>query len=122
MSKTDSRPRLYCHEGIGAYECLGCSELIEVPKFGWLNIGGVRQHVRIVGQPENLMLWVELHELDHAKCHEFKDADKALQAREHRSESQRLKLIGVFPTGSRSASGAKKIEPIFGRRGGDARR
>ena len=86
--------RLYHHRELGAFECLGCRELIEIVSFAWLKIGGLKQRVRVKGNPENMQLFRELHEMDHKQCHLFKDADKAKAAREFRKESTRRKLTG----------------------------
>lgn len=85
---------LYHHPDLNAFECLGCGEFIEVPRLAIIGDGHKRRVARIAGQPENLLLWLEMHELDHAKCHLFGDAEKALQARAHRKEGARRELTG----------------------------
>jgi hypothetical protein len=105
----DRRPALYHWEDMDAYQCMGCLELIEVPKYAVLKVSGVLDRVPVKNQPENRMLWLELYELDHAKCHEFKDVEKAQLAREHRSERSRRTLIGMPHCGGKSGSDASKI-------------
>ena len=72
---------LYFHDRLGAYECLGCGEWIEIPVCAVLSKGSRREPVR--NSPENLMIWTELIEMDHAPCMAFKGAELAAQAREH---------------------------------------
>jgi hypothetical protein len=79
---------LYHHERWGAYECLGCNELIEIPALAVLAAG--RLPVRIKTNPENLLIWVEMIELDHAKCSSFKDAKMARDARTFRKPMLRM--------------------------------
>lgn len=73
---------MYHHAGFGCLECMGCRELIEVPHEAVLKNG--QPPVPIKSNPENLMLWRELMELDHEKCSSFKDARMAQQARQYR--------------------------------------
>lgn len=96
--------RLYHHERLGAVECLGCRELIEIPHCAVLRAGQRPERVR--GNPENLLLWLELQELDHEKCLSFNDAEKALAARQHRFSlgSQRR----TSRSGSASGSGGMR--------------
>jgi hypothetical protein len=42
--------------------------------------------------PEVLALVKEEYEMEHSRCHEYKDIRKANQAREYRTEGQRRKL------------------------------
>ena len=72
---------LYHHEQLGAYQCLGCGEFIEIPGYAVLTKGTRREPIR--NSPENLMIWIELIEMDHAPCVAFKGAEMAAQAREH---------------------------------------
>lgn len=88
------RPDLYYHVRSNYFECLSCHEEIEVPRMAHLKIGGEKAFVRIAGQPENLLLWLEMHTLDHALCHLYKDAEQAKAAREFRKERARLLLVG----------------------------
>ena len=78
---TDHTNPLYYHDRLGAYECLGCGEMIEIPAFATLKMGCRREPVQ--SNPENLLIWTELIEMDHAPCIQFKDSDMAAQAREH---------------------------------------
>ena len=118
---TAAVPELYHDERWGFYECLGCQEQIEVPRWAWLKVSGEKAYVRIAGQPENLMLWLEMHTLDHALCHLFKDAEKAREAREFRKERARRRLLGgqlgeigssKDRSGSASAGSARMIARI----------
>ena len=60
-------------------ECLHCFDVVELR--------------RATGaDPELLMQVREEYEMDHAKCHEYKDIRKARQAREYRTERQRRQL------------------------------
>jgi hypothetical protein len=77
-------PVLYYHDRWSAYECLGCGEMLEVPSLAFLKIEGKVQRVPVRNNPENLMLWRELHEIDHGQCRDFKDEKKAVQHREYR--------------------------------------
>jgi hypothetical protein len=87
-------PALYHHARYGCYECLGCTEIIEIPRWGWLVVNGHRCRVPVQGNPENLLLWLEMQQLDHEKCQMFNDVQKAKDAREFRKERDRLKLVG----------------------------
>jgi hypothetical protein len=78
-------PELYYYHQHKCYECLGCHELIEVPRYATLMVDGKMQRVAVMNNAENLLIWRELHELDHEKCGAFGDAAKAKDAREHRS-------------------------------------
>ena len=40
-------PDLYHHQRLGAYECIYCTELIEIPKKGWLMVNGSKALVEI---------------------------------------------------------------------------
>jgi len=84
---------LYHHEQLGAYECMGCREFIEIPAFAVVAQG--HPPVRIKGDPLNLLLWRELMELDHAKCSQFKDERMMKQAREHRRPQHPLMVRGL---------------------------
>ncbi len=81
-AKTSEPSPLYLHERYDAYECLGCGEMIEIPRYAVIKAG--LQPVEIKGNPENLLCWRELVEIDHAPCIHFTDATMAQQAREHR--------------------------------------
>lgn len=72
-------PVLYHHAREDVYECMGCGSLIEVPRQGVLQRG--QAAVPIANNPENRMMWLELHTLDHEKCEKYKDFEKAEQAR-----------------------------------------
>jgi hypothetical protein len=74
---------LYHHERLGALECMGCFEMVEIPIFAVIKQG--QPPVRIKGDPLNLLLWRELIEMDHEPCMQFKDDCIARQAREYRS-------------------------------------
>ena len=56
--------------------------MIEIPKWAVLHAGKPKEEVR--GNPENLLRWRELIELDHQPCINFTDAAMAKQARAHR--------------------------------------
>ena len=79
---------LYHYVEWAAYECMGCHELIEIPALAVLAAG--RLPVRIKTNPENLLIWVEMIEMDHAKCSSFKDAKMAQDARTYRKPMQRM--------------------------------
>jgi DNA-directed RNA polymerase subunit RPC12/RpoP len=49
-----------------AYWCLGCGELIRIPKWDILTTG--LAPVRSKDHPENQLLWREQREMDHAHC------------------------------------------------------
>lgn len=98
---------LYHHATMDTFECMGCHEMIEVPRVARLGNGHERRAVRIAGQPENLLIWLEMHELDHAQCHLYEDADKARQAREYRKEAARRKLTGESRDRCGSASATR---------------
>ena len=74
---------LYLHRRYDAYECLGCGEMIEIPGMAVLKAGQLPQ--RVNGNPENLLCWREMMELDHAPCVRFTDAAMAEQARMYRA-------------------------------------
>ena len=82
--KRPAESPLYFHERLGAYECLGCGEFLEVPKFAVLKVDNKIQRVPIRGDALNLILWREMNEIDHEKCAEFQDEAKALDYRQHR--------------------------------------
>lgn len=73
---------LYRHEQYGCLECMGCRELIEIPFEAVLK--GGHGPVPIKANPENLLIWIELQELDHEKCSSFQDARQAALCREFR--------------------------------------
>ena len=77
----DHTSPLYYHDRLGAFECLGCGEMIEIPHCAVLTKGSRREPVR--NSPENMLIWTELIEMDHAPCLAFSDAAMAAQAREH---------------------------------------
>jgi hypothetical protein len=85
----ETPPALYFRPELSAYECLGCGEQIEVRKFAELMVDGTMQRVRVLGHPEHTLIWLELHQLDHAKCASFKDAARAKDYREHRKRQER---------------------------------
>lgn len=85
---------LYHHAELNAFECIGCREMIEVPRLAVVGTGHKRRVERIAGQPENLLLWLEVHELDHSKCHLYGDAESARNARQFRKEQARRALTG----------------------------
>lgn len=67
------------HEDTNSLECIACMDVVELR--------------RVTGaDPELLMEVREEYEMDHAKCHKFRDIEKAGQARQYRTEAQRLKL------------------------------
>lgn len=70
----------YHHEAMDAYECLGCGDMLEVPRTAVLRMGQRPEAVR--ANPENRQIWLEMHELVHGKCHKFSDLEKARQYRE----------------------------------------
>ncbi|MGA8730300.1 MAG: hypothetical protein WB608_16215 [Terracidiphilus sp.] len=78
---------LYHHRELGAFECMGCYDMIEIPRMAVLKAGCPR--VPIQGSPENLAIWTELQELDHQPCMSFSDACQAQQHREHRKTISR---------------------------------
>lgn len=83
MQATERPPSLYLWDRYDAYECMGCHEMIETPRFAVIK--GGRERVPIRTNPENRLIWLELMELDHAKCGAFQfDAAKAKAAREYR--------------------------------------
>jgi len=90
------RTELYYHRQLQALECMGCMEMIEVPKFGVLRAGGLREPIR--NHPENLMRWRELQELDHSACSSYGSVLEAQQARKFRKERDRRKLVGTVRT------------------------
>ena len=65
-----------------AYECLGCGQMLEVPQFAIMRGGHSAEPVK--RNPENRLIWLELMELDHAKCSSFADVAMALDARKFR--------------------------------------
>lgn len=81
---TTTPPALYYYPQWKAYECLGCGQVIEIPRMATLMVDGKMQRVTVLNNPENLLVWKELHEIDHEKCGAFKDESKAKDAREHR--------------------------------------
>lgn len=76
-----SKPaRLYHHEQYDCYECLGCEEILEVPMKAVLKNGQSPEFIR--RNPENRLIWLELMETGHSRCHLFNDAEAARQDRE----------------------------------------
>lgn len=69
---------VYRHD-LNALECLHCTETVELRR-------------ETGSDPELLMQVREQYEMDHAKCHQYKDIRKAQQAREFRTEGQRRKF------------------------------
>jgi len=88
-------PRLHHHPQFNCYECHGCQELIEIPRWATLRVKGRLRRVRLWGQPDNTVLWLEMQELDHAVCAQFQDMAKAADAREDWKESMRRKLVAL---------------------------
>lgn len=88
-AETAEQSPLYHHARYDAYECLGCQEMIEIPRRAVLEAG--RQAEAVKGNPENMLRWVELMELDHKPCTQFSDSRMAEQAREHRQPVLRTK-------------------------------
>lgn len=72
---------LYFHERYDCYECMGCGEFIETPGMAVLHQGRPREPVK--NNPENRMLWLELHMIDHQKCANYQDVEKAKAFRAH---------------------------------------
>ena len=93
--KIPSESPLYHHAQWGAYECMGCGELIEIPALAVLASG--QMPVRIKSNPENLFIWVELMELDHQPCLAFSDLKMAQDARLYRKHEQRSRPTVVQP-------------------------
>lgn len=100
---------LYRDLQMGSVECLGCTEVMEIPYAAVLRAGGRREQVR--NNPENLAAWMELQELDHRQCLNFADVEKAKQARQYRKEGARRKLIGL--DGGRRDT-ARSSKSLFG--------
>ena len=71
---------LYHHEELDYYECLGCFDLIEVPRCAVVQ--GGKERVPVKGNSLNRLLWLELKTIEHEKCHRYQDASKAAQHRE----------------------------------------
>ena len=67
------------HSDTNSLECLHCMDVIELRK-----VTGA--------DPEVLALVKEEYEMEHSRCHEYKDIRKANQAREFRTEGQRRRL------------------------------
>lgn len=81
-AKTAEPSVLYHHERLGAFECMGCFEMIEIPGYAIVRAGA--QPVPIKGDPLNLLLWKEIIEISHRPCIQFADARMAEQARQYR--------------------------------------
>jgi len=79
MSKADATENTVYHSDTNSLECLHCFDVTELRHATGAN-------------PELLMQVREEYEMDHAKCHKYKDIEKAGQAREFRTEGQRRKL------------------------------
>lgn len=94
LAVVQRRNELYRFPHLPAVECLGCLEVIEIPKWGVVRAGGAREPIR--DHPENLMLWLELQGLDHSKCASFATVEEAKQARQFRKERDRRKLVGAY--------------------------
>lgn len=73
-------PSLYHHEQYDCYECLGCREVMEVPFKAVLKNGQSPEFIK--RNPENRLIWIELMQEGHSRCHLFKDADLARHDRE----------------------------------------
>jgi len=67
------------HETTNSLECLHCMDTVELS-------------AKTGANPELLMQVREEYEMEHGKCHQFKDIRKANQAREFRTEGQRRKM------------------------------
>jgi len=70
---------LYHHEQLQAYECGGCLEMIEIPR-------------SVMGDPETLLSFREMLELDHKDCASYGDVKSAQLARKYRKEAKRRGL------------------------------
>ena len=90
-------PKLYYHRQLEALQCLHCEEYIEIPNRAILTVDGIMQLVKVREDPENLVLFRELHTLDHERCHTFKDLARAKDYREHRKAEKRRQKRGVIP-------------------------
>lgn len=71
---------LYHHERYDCYECMGCAEVLEIPNKAVLKNGQAPEFIR--RNPENRLLWLELMEQGHSRCHLFQDMELAKQDRE----------------------------------------
>ena len=69
----------YYDERTNSIACLHCLETIELRRSTYTN-------------PELLMAVREQYEMDHAKCNQYKDIDRATHAREHRTEGARMRM------------------------------
>jgi len=78
-----SRLELYHHPQADVYECLGCGQYLETPRWAVLKNG--QPAVVIKNNQENRLVWLELMEMDHAACGLFKDARMAEEARRFRT-------------------------------------
>lgn len=67
------------HLYTNSLECLHCGERVELRKV-------------TPADPELLMQVREEYEMEHSKCHGYKDIAKANQARQYRTEGQRRQL------------------------------
>lgn len=65
--------------------------MIEVPKRAYLKQGAAKPER--LDNPENLMIWLEMHQLDHAECSSYLDAKLARNARLFRKEKARRGLL-----------------------------
>ncbi len=81
------------HSDTNSLECLHCMDLIELRK-----VTGA--------DPEVLALVKEEYEMEHSRCHEYKDIRKANQAREYRTEGQRRMLHEAKANAVRVLGGA----------------
>lgn len=97
MKKTTDSP-FYYHREYDCYECMGCSGVLEVPWRAVLKNG--QSPVEVKENPENRLLWLELMELDHAKCMAFKDTRMAEQARQYGNRVVTMKPRGDDGRGS----------------------
>lgn len=67
------------HPDTNSLECLHCMDVVELRK--------------VTGADPELLLQVrEEYEMEHGKCHQYKDIAKAGHAREFRTEGQRRKM------------------------------
>lgn len=71
---------LYHHELLHAFECMGCLEMIEIPR-------------KIIGDPEALLRLREMLDLDHKECSKYGTVKEAQLARRFRKEAKRRKLV-----------------------------
>jgi hypothetical protein len=66
-------------------ECIHCLEVMAIRERTYIN-------------PEKLLELREEFALDHSECHKYRDQRRARQAREHRKERDRLRLLEIQRT------------------------